>query len=250
MNAEVATVLITGGSGKLGRIMVNAALNQGLNVISTFYGNATGGFSVDQSKRLIQIQLDLLNDESIAHFVHQVGELNCDIDVLIHNARSLKSLSVDEKGWSASGDMVDEFKLAVSGPYRLTQSLIGIGKQPKSILFINSIYGKVVPNLNLYDQPGQVPPVQYSIAKSAQLKLAQEWAVRLAGDGVNVNSLVFGGVEGRVDAKFKERYAKLCPQGRMLTDNDIENAFLVAIDSRLKYLTGQQWMFDGGWTLW
>lgn len=244
------TIMITGASGKLGTVMVNAALREGYRVIATYH-NHIGQYCLPSgADNLLQIQLDLLSGSSLNKCVEDIAENGEEIDVLVHNARSRNTLQCDAFGWSDEQSLIDEYRMAVSGPYRLTHELMNNGLRPRQIVFVNSIYGKVTPNRNLYSNPSQMPPAQYGIAKAAQLKLSQELAVRLADQGVRVNSLVLGGVQGRADADFVSRYENLCPQRQMLNDQDVEEIFLASLNPKLRLLTGQEWLCDGGWTLW
>lgn len=244
------TILITGGSGKLGRAMVTAALAEGYRVISTFHSKPISHQSTSQHKQLQQFPLDLLSEHSITELSSHIQQSYSCIDVLVHNARSLDSLKQDSEGWSDVVDLEREMGMAVSGPFELTKKILQANIKVKHILFINSIYGRLVPNKNLYPNRQHMPPLQYGVAKGAQLKLMQEWAIRFADRGIRVNSILFGGVEGRVDPEFYGRYAALCPQAKMLSEDDVKATFLSAIDGKLTAVTGQEWVCDGGWSLW
>lgn len=240
------TVLLTGATGKLGGVMLQVLLERGCQVIATYH-RARPELPQAQSSRLQWLRLDLLDAESRSQFCAALR--GRDLHWVIHNARSLESLKVDAQGWAEAGDVQAEMAMAVTGPYDLTHRLLA--DQPlEQILFINSIYGLVTPNLTLYPGAAQAPAVQYGVAKAAQLHLVKELAVRLVERNIRVNALVLGGVQGRAPADFVERYSHLCPQRRMLQDEDVKNALLMALNPQLTAVTGHHFVMDGGWTLW
>ena len=62
--------------------------------------------------------------------------------------------------------------------------------------------------------------------------------------------MAFGGVSGRVDDEFKERYAKLCPSGKMLNDDEVSGPIKFLISNESSSITGHVLVADGGWTIW
>ena len=67
------------------------------------------------------------------------------------------------------------------------------------------MYGVVVPNRNLYKDKYKSSSIFYGISKAAQIHLTKELAVRLSQDNIRVNSVSFGGIEGRVSSNFKKK---------------------------------------------
>ncbi|MGH8744199.1 MAG: SDR family oxidoreductase, partial [Burkholderiales bacterium] len=78
----------------------------------------------------------------------------------------------------------------------------------------------------------------------------KEMAARYARSGLTVNTVTYGGVEGRVTETFKQRYAELCPQGKMLGLDDLSGPVLFLLSEGSGSVTGHNLMADGGWTLW
>lgn len=240
------TVLLTGATGKLGAVMLRTLLEQGCRVIATYHRERSVS-ELRQHNNLRWLPLNLLESHSRETFCSSLQQH--EIHWLIHNARSVESLKVDVHGWADAMDMEAELSMAVTGPYDLTHRL-SLNHPLEQILFINSIYGLVTPNLRLYPSTAQAPGTQYGVAKAAQLHLVKELAVRLSDKQIRVNALVLGGVQGRASAEFVARYSELCPQQRMLQDEDVQSALLMALNPQLTAVTGHHFVVDGGWTLW
>mgnify|MGYP003739618353 FL=1 len=115
-----------------------------------------------------------------------------------------------------------------------------------SIVNISSMYGIVAPNPLLYDDGLKNSPVHYGVCKAALIHLTKELAVRLAPRNIRVNAISFGGVEGRVDEAFKSRYARLCPLGKMLTEEDLGGSVEFLASEQSRGITGHNLVVDGG----
>lgn len=112
------------------------------------------------------------------------------------------------------------------------------------------MYGIVPPNKHLYEDGYSSSPIQYGIAKAAQIQLSKELCVRFADEGIRVNTISFGGFEGRVNDDFKNRYAKLCPQGKMLSIDKVFPSIWFLASSDSDGMTGHNLVIDGGWSVW
>ena len=112
------------------------------------------------------------------------------------------------------------------------------------------MYGVVPPNKNLYTDKYESSPIYYGVSKAAEIHLSKELAVRLADKKIRVNSISFGGIEGRVNKKFKNLYAKMCPLGRMLKPNEVFEPVWFLSSNQSSGATGHNLIIDGGWTTW
>jgi NAD(P)-dependent dehydrogenase (short-subunit alcohol dehydrogenase family) len=80
--------------------------------------------------------------------------------------------------------------------------------------------------------------------------LTKELSIFLADKGIQVNSISYGGVKGRVDDTFQQKYAALCPAHRMLHDNEVVGAVDFLTSDASIYITGHNLIVDGGWSVW
>ncbi|MEM9116381.1 MAG: SDR family oxidoreductase [Cyanobacteria bacterium P01_F01_bin.56] len=251
---ESRVVLLTGATGKLGRQLTAHLLGQGHRVIAT--GRSPESLTalqhfVDNTENLISLQVDFLADDTLTVFLEDLSQLSSAPDVIINNARSIDTLSINEDGTVSRQNFLDEFLLDVVIPYELTMGIHQLKlSRLRSVVNIGSIYGVVAANPSLYEDPVHDSPIHYSVAKAALAHLTRELAVRLAPQDIQVNCVAYGGVEGRVDKKFQDQYARLCPQGRMLSELDITGPIDFLLSASSTAMTGQVLVVDGGWSVW
>lgn len=249
------TILLTGASGKFGRVLVRHFLATDAYVVATARTKESLQVLLDENAdaddRLIGIQVDLAAPDGVTLLCNELVSRNIRPDCLVNNARSISFLGIQENGIVSRENFVNEYLLDVIVPYELTMAL---AKQDASrlsrVVNVGSQYGTVAANPSLYIDPVKQSPIHYGVAKAALVHLTKELAVRLASKEIQVNCVAFGGVEGRVDEAFKQRYAKLCPMGRMLTENEVAGPVDMLLSAQCSGVTGHIFAVDGGWTLW
>ena len=251
------TVIITGGTGLIGKELSSFFLKNGNKVVISSRGTDKASFIQkndlqEYAENLEILALDYFIESSVSSFVKELIRLEICPDSIIHNARSLDTLKIEKNGESSVDNLLGEYRVGVVGPYELNNSILNssIGNNLKKIIFISSIYGVVGPNPNLYDNFKHQSPIQYGTTKAAQIHLAKELAIRLAGDGIRVNTVSYGGVEGRADDKFKEKYAKFTPSNKMLNIKEVVKPVDFLLNDGASGITGHNLIVDGGWTLW
>ncbi|NTW68471.1 MAG: SDR family oxidoreductase [Chlorobiaceae bacterium] len=249
------TILITGGSGKFGRALVNHFLAAGDSIVATCRTEEsleqlkTENFSYRE--RFLGCKVDLTEHNAIELLREELDAQAIRPDCLINNARSLGFLKIGEDGLVSRENFTNEYLLDVVVPYELTMALVKQQEsQLKKVLNIGSQYGSVAANPHLYTDPAIQSPLHYSVAKAALAHLTKELAVRLAASGIQVNCVAYGGVEGRVDEAFKQRYAQLCPMGRMLRDDEVVGPVDMLLSDKCSGVTGHILAVDGGWGIW
>lgn len=248
-------ILITGGTGKIGSHLVAHFLKKSWTVLSTTrkkknFNSVIKRHSLEAYEdNLFIIEVDFENDNAIQRIEEYLIEQSLSPNVVVHNARSLDYLKINETGRTESEDLQMEFYMAVTFPYLLTNSLLDLGEL-ENVVFISSMYGVVAPTPKLYDDFESSSPVQYGTAKAAQIHLVKELAVRLAKYDARVNCVSFGGIKGRTNEEFQKRYKELTPQGKMLDESDVNGPVDFLVSDKSKNMTGQNIIVDGGWTIW
>lgn len=246
------TVLVTGGSGKLGRGIVGALLTDGARVIVPTRSIDSAGslWQGASDQDLLLFETDLAEENGLLRLLDWMRRNSIEVSRVVHSARSLHSLTVEPDGVTAPEMFKAELDLQVVLPYRLTMALaLSVEHALESVVFLGSQYGLVAPNPALYQGRLDSSPIQYGVAKGALHHLTRELAVRLAAR-VRVNAVAFGGFEGRTDEGFRLRYAALSPNGRMLRDEEAVGPVLFLLGEGSSSITGHVLVADGGWSIW
>ena len=239
-------VIITGATGLMGRYLVERFLKDGFSVVAV-------SRSIDKLEEVLNHLLSQCNLSLVEYDILEVEkdlpEQFLTASQLVNGARMTNNLELEPDGTVSNRSLISEFELSVCAPNRLVHELSNFGCL-KKVVNISSIYGVVTFNPHLYDDVKKALPYQYSVSKAAMNHLTKELAVKFAPLGLNVNGIAFGGVVGRADKEFEDKYRKLTPLGGML---ELEQCygplkFLLSEDSN--GITGQTIIVDGGWTLW
>lgn len=248
-------ILLTGATGKFGKVLSRHFLAAGDTVVGTARSEESleclGKTLGDCDKRFIGIVSDLAAEGGVERLVAELASRSLYPDCLINNARSLDYLKAQDNGIVSRENFANEYVLDVVVPYELTMLLANqADSRLAKVVNIGSQYGSVAANPSLYDDPERQSPIHYGVAKAALVHLTRELAVRLAKQKVQINCVAFGGVEGRVDEAFMQRYASLSPMGRMLTEDELAGPVELLLSAHCHGIIGHTLMADGGWSLW
>jgi NAD(P)-dependent dehydrogenase (short-subunit alcohol dehydrogenase family) len=249
------TIVVTGVTGLVGRVLVKHFLGSGDVVIGL--GRSPDSLAKlkkelqETSQQLYCMSVDLSSEDACDQIRDFLLTINLLPDCLVNNARDSSYLRVNSSGNVSRSDFMGELLLDIVVPYELTMAL---AQQPQSMLRsvvnIGSQYGIVAPNLTLYSDPVKDSAVHYGVAKAGVVHLTKELAVRLAHQDIRVNCVAFGGVEGRVQDDFRKRYSRLTPIGRMLNESDLSGPVDLLLSPTSSGITGHTLVVDGGWSIW
>ena len=252
-----SAILLTGGSGILGRRLVENLLRLGNVVVTTTLSESSRQALLQaypeahRAEQLHVIGSDFSDAGFLRHTLDYLDTHDLRPTGLVNNARTMKHLKVSDSGLVSREDFIGELVVDVIAPYELTMGLaLQNGSQLNCVVNVGSQYGVVAATPRLYGDPIKQSPLQYGVAKAALVFLTKELAVRLAPRNIRVNCVSFGGFEGRVDREFTSRYSKLCPSGRMLNAGEVFGPVEFLLSQASSSMTGHNLVADGGWTLW
>jgi NAD(P)-dependent dehydrogenase (short-subunit alcohol dehydrogenase family) len=101
----------------------------------------------------------------------------------------------------------------------------------------------------LYEATEMGNPAAYAASKGGLIQLTRWLATVLAPD-IRVNTLTPGGIARNQPEIFTERYIRRTPLQRMAVEEDFKGAALYLASDLSSYVTGQNLIVDGGWTVW
>ena len=252
----LGTTLITGGSGHIGSTIVRDLVRRQIDVIFTSTSNERAkalSVELENPPNLSYVICDFLEPGGIEALVNRITSRGKQVNHLINNARSKKTLHQDASFVASRSDFLGEYEMNVVSAYELAVTLLDA--QPgklKTVVNIGSKYGSVAVNPKLYDggNESMYSPVHYGVSKAALHHLTRELAVRFAARDVRVNAISLGGVEGSQSGEFLSRYAEMSPLGRMLKPSEILGPIDFLLSETSSGVTGQVLAVDGGWTIW
>ena len=135
----------------------------------------------------------------------------------------------------------------------ITKHFINLLTKNKKSVILNtsSIYGKVSPNKYIYESMGINSPIGYATTKAAIIGFTKYLATHYGDKGLRANILIPGGIQSKGQPKkFRKNYIKLTPLKRMALKNEYKEAILFLVSDASSYMTGSEFIVDGGWTAW
>jgi NAD(P)-dependent dehydrogenase (short-subunit alcohol dehydrogenase family) len=118
-----------------------------------------------------------------------------------------------------------------------------------TIVNIASIYGVVGNDFTLYEEFGGTSPAAYSAIKGGLINFTRYLASYYGHKGIRVNCLSPGGIFDDQHPSFIARYEAKVPMRRLGRPDDIAPVASFLLSNEAKYLTGQNIIVDGGWTI-
>ena len=117
-------------------------------------------------------------------------------------------------------------------------------------LFISSIYGIVGPDNRIYSSQNFKTLSSYSASKAGLIGLSKWLATTYAEKNIRVNTIVPGGIQANQNKLFVKNYSKRVPMKRMGNTNELNGILTYLISEKSSYVTGQEFIIDGGLTSW
>lgn len=254
-NLKHKTILITGGYGHLGAAVTESLVHHNATVY--VLGRSREKFekifsTKDLRDRALFFQeCDISETNSIKNAFQKIYE-NGEIDVLINNA-------VFSSGQSPEKMTDEDWKLGIDGTlnsvFRCIREIIPYFKEKSSgkIINVSSMYGLVAPEFRIYDDsPAFLNPPHYGAAKAGVIQLTRYYASWLGKYGVQVNAVTpgpFPSPSVQKDESFVEELKSKTCLNRIGNPNDLAGAFVYLASDASNFMTGQNLVIDGGWTI-
>ncbi len=241
---ERKTVLVTGGSGGIGKAIVSAFGKEGYNVAINYFTNPDG--AKEASETVIGggkcgiYQCDVGDMAQVLKMKSEIEAEMGEVDVLICNS------GIDYFGLFHLAKE-DEVK-------RLYQTnLLGAVNCARAFLapMINKKSGCIIFNASICGEMGFSCEVDYSVTKAGLIGLTKALSREVAPSGIRVNCVSPGFISTPMTAYFSdeaiESIKEEVPLGRIGVPEDISEAFLYLASDKASYITGTVLSVNGGW---
>jgi NAD(P)-dependent dehydrogenase (short-subunit alcohol dehydrogenase family) len=243
-DVSTKTVLVTGGSRGIGRMIAAGFAERG----ATVYISSRKESELKRTAEEIgatALPADLSTEAGVLSLVAALGERETRLDVLINNAGATWGAALSDYPDSAFDKV---FATNVKGPFHLTRALLPQLKaatrpdNPARVIMIGSIEGIRVPHWENYAYPA---------SKAAVHMLTRDFAAKLAPD-ITVNAIAPGFFESKMTAFVFEDSAatndltELIPLKRAGEPSDMAGIAIFLASRAGAYLTGAIIPVDGG----
>lgn len=260
MNLSGRVAFITGGTGVLGKLYAVTLAEMGCDLVlldrpGSDFDAAIRAVSAIHTSNIHCVVCDLEDEdqrkEAIEKIAREIGRL----DILINNAAFVGESNLE--GWVTPFDSqsLTTWRRAVevnlTAVFDLCQkcSPILATSRNSSIINISSIYGISAPDYNLYEGTQMGNPAAYAASKGGLVQLTR-WLATTLAPKIRVNTISPGGVFRNQPENFVKRYEARTPLRRMASEEDFKGIIAYLASDMSSYVTGQNFIIDGGWTAW
>jgi gluconate 5-dehydrogenase len=252
------TAVVTGGAGWLGTAISEALAELGASVYVASRSQSKRDLAIEEVIKVLPeakihgITLDITDRSSVERCFSDVSAQKGSIDILINNAYSGGSGSIEQ---TTDQDWATTIDAGLTGYQRCIQAALPYLKASAggTVVNIASMYGLVAPYPDLYEGNHFLNPPAYGAAKAAIIQLTRYSAVHLAQYGLRVNCISpgpFPAPKVQENATFVQRLAAKTPLGRVGRPSELKGAVAYLSSPASSYVTGQNIVVDGGWTCW
>jgi gluconate 5-dehydrogenase len=198
---------------------------------------------------------DISSSQSLKELFAKVYSGFSRIDVVVNNAHFIKGRVIEEitdEDWAITMEGV------LGAVYKSIREVTPYLKAQKAgkIINISSMYGVVSPNFSLYEGENcrkYTNPPHYGAAKAALIQLTKYYAVLLGPHNIQINCITpgpFPKPEIQQNQEFIERLKRSNPLGKIGKPEDLVGPLVLLSSKGSDFITGQNIIVDGGWTIW
>jgi len=267
---ENKVILIIGGRGYLGRDFCRILSENKAIVVSADLPDlslAAKGDSNEVLDTFDQYDIDVTDRDSVRSVVEKVITKYDRIDSLVYSVTS----KPDDFYFPYTECSLEGWKTVINseldGLFISSQEVGKFMEEQHSgnMIFISSIYGVVAndqrlyegSNLaNIYSKSNESDKKIYShagypVAKGGVISLTRYLAAYWGNLNIRVNCISPGGVYHKGEnEEFVKKYSEKVPLGRKGYLKEISNTVVFLASEEASYITGQNLIVDGGFTIW
>lgn len=251
------TVVITGGVGLIGEAFSRACSMSGANVAIVDIDEQKANELIEEMRKegienVIFQHCDITNLQDIQNMTNVVLAKFRGIDALVNNAYPRNKNYGRKFEEVTYEDFCENVNMHLGGYFLMAKEIskVMIKQNHGTIVNMGSHYGFAAPRFEVYEGTKMTMPVEYAAIKGGIINLTRYLASHLGKYNVRVNTLSPGGVFDNQPESFVRKYSERVLLGpRMANVDDLTGVLLFLLSDASKYITGQNIVVDGGWTL-
>ncbi len=248
------TAIVTGGLGHLGFAMSEAVLELGAELIITTTKHEIENKEIKEKldylkenyKNVSEYIIDFADKQSIIKFFDSIKKA----DILVNNAYYGPTKNINEMEVE---DFMDGLSGGLASVFLMSKLFFKKCNGKGNIINIGSMYGIVSPDYRIYKGNNFSSPPSYAAAKSGVIELTKYLASYWSEYGMRVNSISPGPFPKQSVTKDEKFYKALKDKtmlGRIGEPEDLKGVIAFLASDASSYVTGQNFIIDGGWTAW
>ena len=242
INFKNKNIVITGASGGIGNALVKKFVSLGGNVL----GSGRKSEKLDKIKKQypnIKVKkFDISEHSRIEEFIDDVSLELGGLDILINNAGINKLSNIDkiEKNF-----LEKIYKVNLRGPILLTNQI--------SKKMIKRKFGRIINISSIFGVVSKSGRSLYSTTKFGLIGLTKSSALDLAKYNILVNSVSPGVIKTKLtksilSSKQLSKIRQDIPLKKLGDVSDVSNLVCFLCSELNNYITGQNFIVDGGYT--
>jgi 3-hydroxybutyrate dehydrogenase len=251
---ERKIVLVTGGSGGLGRALAEAFANQGCRVVIAARHpgplQTTAEKLVRNGAQVLALPGDISRREQVRSLGKEIVTRWGAVQILINNAgvaRAVNFTDMADDVWD------DTLETNLSGAYNCCKVFLPAMLQAK--------WGRIINIASTTAKVGYRHVTAYTASKHGLLGLTRSLALETARHGVTVNAICPGYIDddrtrknaeamaektGKTVDEILALFAASAPQKRLIAPDEVASLALLMASEKLGGMTGQAVNVDGG----
>jgi len=242
--------VVTGGNGGIGKGIVRGFAAVGSDIAIAARNQAKTAEAVREIKeefgvRVLGVQVDVREEESIRAMVQQVLEAFGRIDILVNNAgTNIRKMPQDYKAAEWDEVLAVNLRSAFLCSQAVYPSLKAAGG------------GKIINIGSMTSIFGLAQAALYGSSKAGIVQLTRSLAVAWAPDNIQVNAILPGWIDTDLTRKARKDYPNLnervlsrTPAGRWGEPIDLAGAAIFLVTRAADFVTGVALPVDGGFSV-
>jgi len=238
------TALITGATRGIGKAIADAFIDSDANLILTgTKPEEIEQLSAEEKNTKVQwLKADFSSPDEITSFIEQLKSTDA-IDICVNNA----GINIIKPYEEYSADEYQRLmSINLTAPFSLTQQLIpGMKKRG---------FGRIVNIASIWSEISKPGRSLYTTSKTGLVGLTRSLAVEHASSNILVNAVSPGFTrteltEESLSTDEIKTLSEQIPVGRFAEPNEIAQTVLFLCSEMNTYITGQNIVVDGGFTI-
>ncbi len=231
-------VLITGGSGCIGRSIIENLIEEGVHLVISVDKNRSN-FS---HEKFLEINIDITDKDLLSHKVKEIIEKYGRIDILINNV----GIVADELFVKMSYENFEKvINVNLNSVFYITKLVAKnmIKNKKGSIVNISSIAGIF----------GNVGQINYSASKAGVIAMTKTMSKELGKKGIRVNCVAPGIIRSNMTSNLNKEYVddliSRTSLNRIGEASEVAKVVTFLASDDASYLTGEIISISGGLTI-